>query len=96
MELVRGCRNKREIEKLRRLIAPFAVVWLSESACDLALDFFSRHGIDAGIGILDVLIAYTALALGWPLHTFNRKRYEVVPDLQIVQAYKKNVSIFDK
>lgn len=40
--------------------------------CDRAPELFLEHHLSHGVGLLDVLIAQTALALKVPLYTFNR------------------------
>ncbi len=64
MELIQGCRNKTELDRVRRELDPYGVVWLSPTDCDRALDVFADYRLSHGAGLLDVLIAQTAIALG--------------------------------
>jgi len=41
MELIQGCRNKVEQERLQRALAPYGIVWLLPADCDKALDIFT-------------------------------------------------------
>ena len=43
MELIQGCRNKREQERLQRTVAPYGTVWLSPADCDRALEVFTQY-----------------------------------------------------
>ena len=90
MELIQGCRNKTEQEKLHRELAIYGIVWLSPADCDRALDVFGQYHLSHNAGLLDVLIGQTAVSLGVPLHTFNQRHYRFIPDLQTIQPYEKN------
>jgi len=89
MELVQGCDNKTEQNKVNSALSTLKVVCPSSEACDEALDFFSRYHLSHNIGLLDALIGQTALAYNLPLHTFNRKHYAVIPNLETVEPYKR-------
>lgn len=91
MELIQGCRNKREQEQLQRSVALYGTIWLSPADCDRALNVFTEYRLSHNAGVLDVLIGQTAVALGTPLYTFNQKHYQFMPDLQIAQPYEKSV-----
>lgn len=87
MELIQGCRNKGEQERVQRELAAYGVAWLSPADCDEALEVFAAHRLSHGAGLLDVLIGQTAVALRVPLHTFNQKHYSFIPRLQTVEPY---------
>lgn len=89
MELIQGCRNKIEQERLQRELATYGVVWPSPEDCDRALGVFTRYRLSHNAGLLDVLIGQTAIALGIPLCTFNQKHYQFVPGLQTIQPYER-------
>lgn len=90
MELIQGCRNKEEQERLWRAVMPYGVVWLMPADCDRVLELFLEHRLSHGVGLLDVLIAQTALALKVPLYTFNQKHYQFLSELQTVQPYVRS------
>ena len=90
MELLQGCSNKTEQSKVEKVLAQFEVVWPLPNSCEAALKVFSRYHLSHGIGLLDALIGQTAVALNLPLHTFNRKHYEVIPNLVMVEPYNKS------
>lgn len=89
MELVQGCRNKTEQEKVERELGVYSVVWPSSEVCDEALSVFVRYHLSHGLGILDALIGQMAVALNLPLYTFNQKHYAAIPKLETVQPYEK-------
>ncbi|CAG0993538.1 Ribonuclease VapC10 [Gammaproteobacteria bacterium] len=89
MELIQGCRNKAELDKVQRELAAYGVVWPSATDCDLALGVFAAYRLSHTAGVLDVLIGQTAIALGVPLHTFNQKHYSFIPGVQTIQPYIK-------
>ncbi len=90
MELIQGCRNKTEQERVQRQLGPYGIVWLSQTDCDTALDVFGRYRLSHNAGLLDVLIGQTSVALGAPLHTFNHRHYSFIPAMQTVQPYSKS------
>jgi len=90
MELIQGCRNKAEQDRVQRTLATYGVVWLSPLDCDQASEVFAAHRLSHNAGLLDVLIGQTAVALGVPLHTFNQRHYSFIPGVQTVQPYTKS------
>lgn len=89
MELIQGCRNKTEQERLQRELATYGVVWPSPEDCDRALEVFIQYHLSHNAGLLDALIGQTAVALGMPLYTFNQKHYQFIPGLQTIQPYER-------
>ncbi|MGE0083699.1 MAG: type II toxin-antitoxin system VapC family toxin [Desulfococcaceae bacterium] len=87
MELIQGCKNKAEQDRLKRDLGDYEVIWLSSEDCNIALDFFIKYHLSHNAGLTDVLVGQTAVAFGVPLYTFNRKHYQFIPDLEIVQPY---------
>ncbi len=89
MELVQGCRSKREQRRLLHVLDPYSIIWLSPDECESALQTFIQFHLSHHIGIMDVLVAQTAIALNVPLYTFNQKHYQCIRDLVTVQPYQK-------
>ena len=90
MELMQGCRNKQEQEKMEVDLAAYSVAWPSPTTCDAALAAFASYHLSHGLGILDALIGQMAVALHMPLHTFNQKHYLAMPHLTTIQPYEKD------
>ena len=90
MELIQGCRNKAEQQKVEKELGTYGVVWPSPETCNEALSVFTRYHLSHGLGILDALIGQIAVALDLPLYTFNQKHYAPIPNLKTVQPYEKS------
>jgi predicted nucleic acid-binding protein len=90
MELLQGCNNKAEQNKVEKVLTVFETVWPSPETCDDALSIFANYHLSHNLGLLDALIGQMAVALNLPLHTFNRKHYTAIPDLVTLQPYSKS------
>ncbi|MEW6482344.1 MAG: type II toxin-antitoxin system VapC family toxin [bacterium] len=90
MELIQGCRNKTEQEKVEKELGTYSVVWPSSKICDEALSALVRYHLSHRLGILDALIGQMAVALNLPLYTFNQRDYPAIPKLKTGQPYKKS------
>ena len=89
MELVHAARNARELQDARKLVAPFPVVWPTEADCTRALsDLIALH-LSHSLGLVDALIAATAVGQGATLCTFNVKHYRHVPGLTLTRPYTR-------
>ncbi|MGL4461122.1 MAG: type II toxin-antitoxin system VapC family toxin [Planctomycetia bacterium] len=89
MELVQGCRDSRQVRGVLRLAGPLPVVWPTADDGRRALTDFSTFHLSHGLGLLDALIAATAVGAGAELCTFNAKHYRFVPGIAIVQPYQR-------
>jgi predicted nucleic acid-binding protein len=89
LELIKGCRSKKEIQSITKKFGSFDRVWLSQENCELALQSFAKSHLSKGTRIIDILIAHTALSLNLPLHTFNVKHYSGISKLKTIQPYSK-------
>ena len=90
MELIQGCKNKVEQEKLQRVLATYGVVWPSTKDCNKAVVVFTQYRLSHNAGLIDVLIGQTAVALNIPLCTFNQKHYRFIPGLHTMQPYERS------
>ncbi len=79
MELMVGCRNKKESKALERFLARFQILRLSEAICDKAVALLRDYRLSHGILIPDALIAATALYLGFPLVSKNQRDCRFIP-----------------
>lgn len=87
MELIQGCRTKAQQQSVEARLQGFRRVWPPADVCEQAISSFSQFHLSHSLGLLDALIAQSAIFLNVPLHTFNLKHYGVVANLQIVQPY---------
>jgi predicted nucleic acid-binding protein len=89
MELVAGCRDRREVQALLRDIAPFRLYWPTEADQDRALRTFARAHLSHRLGLMDALIGECAVGLSATLSTFNVRHYQAVPGLVTEQPYNR-------
>ena len=89
MELLQRCRDREEQRWVENILRPYALYWPAQGDCMRAFDDFANYHLSHGLGILDALIAETAVGLGVQLATFNERHYRVVNALQTVQPYAR-------
>ena len=89
MEMIQDAQNAQQVRKALKLIAPLPVVWPAEADCSRALSSFTSYHLSHGLGLLDSLIAASAIGLSATLCTFNMKHYRVVPGLLVEEPYKR-------
>jgi predicted nucleic acid-binding protein len=82
MELIVGCRNKKELNALNRFLKRFKIVSLNESTATKAVELLSRYRLSHGLLIADSLIAATAMIMDVPLLTKNQKDYRFIEGLK--------------
>jgi predicted nucleic acid-binding protein len=89
MELIQAARNTREVQDARKQVAGIPIVWPTQADCSRALADFTTLHLSHSPGLLDALIAATAVGRSATLCTFNVKHYRAVPGLTIAQPYKR-------
>ncbi len=87
MELLQGCRNKAEQQRVEQFCRPYTLCWPTEPDSQRALRDFAAFHLTSSLGLLDALIAHVAIGLNEPLATFNVKHYGVVAGLTTIQPY---------
>ena len=87
MELLQGCRNKFEQQRVDQFCQTHHFFWPTEPDCQRALQDFAAFHLSHNLGVLDALIAHTAVGLNEPLATFNLKHYGVIKGLTTIQPY---------
>jgi predicted nucleic acid-binding protein len=89
MELIQGCQSTREQRTLEKELSEYQLYWPSMDDCNRAMKSFSSHHLSDNIGLLDALIAETAIGINAELATFNVKHYRVIKGLQSLQPYTR-------
>src|SRR5579872_2772345 len=79
LELINGCRDRKEMKKVERLVESFQVCWPTERDCNRAIKTFSQCYLAHGTGPTDILIGQTAVGLKATLYTFNLKHFNRIP-----------------
>ena len=73
MELLQGCRNRVEQQRVERTLCPYRLYWPTQADCERAFQDYATYYLSHQLGILNALIAETAIGLGVALATFNEK-----------------------
>jgi predicted nucleic acid-binding protein len=87
MEFFQSARNTGEIQRATQLVAPMTIVWPTEHDCIQALSNFATLHLSHSLGLLDSLIAATAMGNNATLLTFNGKHFSAVPGLSFARPY---------
>jgi predicted nucleic acid-binding protein len=87
MALLQGCRNRPEQSRVEQFYRRYPHYWPGAADCQRALQDFAAYRLSHSVGLLDTLIAHTAVALNEPLATFNVKHYGVIAGLRTIQPY---------
>jgi len=85
IELLRGCRDKLDMERTIRLIEEELgeTVPVDEKMTKLAIDLMKEYALARRPGIPDLLIAATAMTRGEVLATENLKDFQYIPGLRL-------------
>lgn len=83
LELLRGCKSKMERTTLKDWFGSFHVIHINESISQKAEEIFERYHPKQGIGILDAMIAATALHHACTFYTGNQKHFRNIQGLTV-------------
>ena len=86
-ELLAGCRNRREQQLVEKELAAYTLLWDSEAASRLALNWYRQLHLSHGMGFLDCLIGAAAHQFGLVLYALNDRHFSPLPGLQVVRPY---------
>jgi predicted nucleic acid-binding protein len=89
MELLQDAANKARQDKALALVRALTVVYTTPADQQRALNDYAAFHLSNNSGLLDALIAATAIGLGATLCTFNVKHFRVVPGLTVEQPYAR-------
>jgi len=89
MEVLQGAQNRREQKTLIAQLDHYHVVLLEADDSSQALEWFEAYHLSHGVGMMDCLIAASALRVGQPLYTFNVKHYQVFRGVQAPEPYRR-------
>jgi hypothetical protein len=87
MEVLRGAKNKRELDSIGRQLSRFHHVHLLRQDSAWAVRQFRHFWLSHQIDSNDCLMAAVAARLQVPLYTLNLKDFEPLPDIQAVRPY---------
>ena len=83
MELLVGCRNKREQRAVEQFIERFVLVAVDIGISEEAIRLLTKYRLSHGLLIADALIAATAIVQGIPLISKNQKDYRFIEELDL-------------
>ena len=92
MELIIGCRNKKELRSVEVFLSRFQIIKLNEQLSDIAVDLLKKYRLSHGLLIADALVAATAIYFAQPLITKNQRHFQFIEDLELV-AYPKPLEL---
>ena len=87
MELLVGCRNRAELQRLERFLRRFTMLDLTESIGQSAVALLRQYRLSYSLLIIDALIAATALVHGETLYTKNVRHFRMIPGLRVIRPY---------
>jgi len=86
-ELLAGCRNRREEQRVSRFLAEFAIEPITEDDSFNAIRLLKKHRLKDGVGWLDCLIACATLRLHLPIATLNEKHFQPISGVKTIRPY---------
>jgi predicted nucleic acid-binding protein len=87
MEVLQGSRNLQEQKKIENFLRQYPLAWPTAQGCDNAYRDYAAFRLNNAVGIMDSLIAHTAICIQDTLATFNVKHFKVFSNLNTVQPY---------
>ena len=84
LELIVGCRDKRELRSLDKFLRHFDRVPLDSDISRKSTELLKQYRLSHGLLIPDGLIAATAIAAGMPLISKNQKDYRFIDQLRLL------------
>lgn len=85
MELAQGCRDKPELERVKKALrgGETQIAPLNEAVCERAMRLIDQYALSDGLQLGDALIAATALEHGLTLLTANIKHFGPIQGLNL-------------
>jgi predicted nucleic acid-binding protein len=84
MELIVGCRNKTELQKLAKFLAHFQILVLSERISKTSVNLLEQYRLSHNLLIPDALIAATALENHENFITKNQRDFRFIVGLKLL------------
>jgi predicted nucleic acid-binding protein len=84
MELIVGCRNLQDLQRVDRLLRGFEVQDLTIDISRQSVNLLREYRLSHGLLMADALIAATALVNEMPLLTRNQRDYRFIEELELL------------
>lgn len=90
MELLIGCRNRAELERVQQFLNKFLVAWPEAAEFAGAYDLLAAHRLTSGLGIPDCIIGAMSISRKARLYSFNAKHFQTIPGLDVQEPYSRH------
>ena len=77
-------KNKKIKDKINNLLSYFQLIDLSEGVAQKAGEIYRDH--DSTLGVVDYVIAATAMEVGAQIVTLNKKHFSKIPGVSVYQT----------
>ena len=84
MELIIGCRNKRELSSLDKFLRRFEIININETISFKSVELLRKYRLSHGLLIADALIAATVLTMDVSVLTKNKKDYQFIEGIKLI------------
>ena len=84
MELIVGCRNRRELNSLDKFLRRFAIININETISFKSAELLKKYRLGHGLMIADALIAATVLTMDVSVLTKNKKDYQFIEGIKLI------------
>ena len=85
-ELLEGVRNKNELRLMKSKIS-YEILPMDQGIIESATEILESHFLRDGTGMVDALLAATAIRQGIALYSRNKKHYKGIQGLRLVIPY---------
>ncbi|MFP4439106.1 MAG: type II toxin-antitoxin system VapC family toxin [Chloroflexaceae bacterium] len=90
MEMLVGCRNRNELQKVQRFLGSFTIVWTEATEFAHAYDLLMMHQLTSGVSIPDCIIAAMAITRSVTLYSFNIRHFRIISGLDVQEPYQRS------
>lgn len=84
MELIVGCRDKKELQSLKKFFKQFQVLKINETISEKSLELLEKYRLSHGLLIPDAIIAATAIENNVDFITKNQKDFRFIKGLKLL------------
>ncbi|MDQ1327993.1 MAG: hypothetical protein QG641_1278 [Candidatus Poribacteria bacterium] len=87
MELIQGCRNKREMFVILDILEEFQLIHITEQISWKAEELMENYTMSHGLLIPDAIIAATAINMDLVLYSRNVRHFSIIDGLKLLKPY---------
>lgn len=87
MELIQGCRSKKETKIILDLLNEFNLIHITELISQKSVELMEIYSISYGLSIPDSLIAATAINMNLELYSKNIRHFNMITGLKVLKPY---------